>query len=1423
MKRVASKQKPRKRTHITERYRGFILNQRGGLRIIVALILLCNLLYASSEILVWEKHFSNAPSSSSMHIMADNGDYIIGGTLNGQWVKRLSSDGEELWGTNISYSDELRDGFLSTDNKVILGGFFRDPDSTTNYLGLMAVDATTGEELWRKKTSFSTSLLYTSFAATAEDFLVVGRSEKIMKMNHELGNIWTKNYAHLGNKFHYHDVVKTPDNGYILVGEKQKGDYVSLVTGVKLRIDSLGDSVWFDSNGETGAYSDYYSEIIPTSDNHFLVRGLNYKYTKILKMDGNGRTAWYNSFPEDSSITSIAELPNGNYLVGGYSSHYSYGHTWLKMVNRSDGEVLQTVDVDSSYKLQEITNLSVDNDNYIIASGGVSNVTGWSTTKAWVMKFKTELTLKAPVDTNLFYFGDTITIEWNSFATSNNLKIQYSTDNGTTWKSVVDNTLNDGEYRWIAPMEETEEALIKITDIADTTKSCQNDTPFKILRNLITISSPLEGSESYAGDTLLIEWSNTGYFEHACIEITKDNGITWDTLADTTENDGEFTWPIPHDYSTECKIRISDITDNSVYGIHETPFTIAEPFLQFVNPLLDTTFVYGDTVDLSWEVFGLFDSVAYVQVDYSADSGTTWDSLAYKYVYTASCEWVIPTVETDKGLIRIKNRGMKEYVVISPRFNIRKNDISISNPKDNGTYHTGDALEITWSNTGHFSRAKIEYSSTGGISWETVAENTNNSGAYSWVVPSKGTEHGIIRISDATDANVVAQNSAPFTIIGSEVNFTTSWKDRVLYTDSSYTVTWDVSGEVTGIRVAYSMNNGATWTDIKTVDPSSSSLTWTVPSSESKTVKLKLTDSGDSDVFSISESFVITNKPTLDLLSPTTSSEWEVGVPATVSWSSTGAINTVRITLKGSSTYNWTVPDTGKYIVNVPNNMEGNAKIFISATDTLENKTYGDSTTSNFPIIAHRSLQVLTPNSGSEKWAVGSLQNISWSNTGEIASVNFYYSSDSGVNWKTIELGVSNDVKQYNWTIPDDASTKCLVKVTHASIDRIADVSDKPFTIEGGSVQIIHDPENVTVHVGDKAEFSVVATGMATISYQWQKEGVTIVGANEATYTIPAVANADGGNYRCIATNPGGSDTSTTALLTVLSDALTFTTAHPQSMKEDTSLNLAVSMTDAQGEGALVLVVGLGDHYSVNGSAITPDLNFNGTLTVPLHVTNGIETVGPVSMTVVVTPVNDVPVVINKPEDIEVTINKHFEVNFQSVFSDIDGDDLTLKVRLSNGDLMPQWLQFTDTWLRGTPTELGSYDIDLVAYDATDSIVTTCNLLVKPGTKIIDLEEEHARIQTLTVAPNPISIREDKIMIFMPSYLKGEGTVRIFDILGNEMDMQKVSLSGNNVLCWDLCNKAGQKVSSGSYLVVLQIVTENGMTLVEKNKIGITN
>ena len=72
---------------------------------------------------------------------------------------------------------------------------------------------------------------------------------------------------------------------------------------------------------------------------------------------------------------------------------------------------------------------------------------------------------------------------------------------------------------------------------------------------------------------------------------------------------------------------------------------------------------------------------------------------------------------------------------------------------------------------------------------------------------------------------------------------------------------------------------------------------------------------------------------------------------------------------------------------------------------------------------------------------------------------------------------------------------------------------------------------------------SVVATGTAPLTYQWQKAGAPISGATAASYTTPAAASSDSGSgFSVVVSNSAGTITSRTAVLTVSSAAPTITT-----------------------------------------------------------------------------------------------------------------------------------------------------------------------------------------------------------------------------------------------------------------------------------------
>ncbi len=87
----------------------------------------------------------------------------------------------------------------------------------------------------------------------------------------------------------------------------------------------------------------------------------------------------------------------------------------------------------------------------------------------------------------------------------------------------------------------------------------------------------------------------------------------------------------------------------------------------------------------------------------------------------------------------------------------------------------------------------------------------------------------------------------------------------------------------------------------------------------------------------------------------------------------------------------------------------------------------------------------------------------------------------------------------------------------------------------GQAPNITTHPSNQTVTVGGSATFTVVASGTAPLSYQWQRNSSNISGATSSSYTLNNAQLSDSGAlFRCVVTNSFGTATSNQAQLTVV-------------------------------------------------------------------------------------------------------------------------------------------------------------------------------------------------------------------------------------------------------------------------------------------------
>jgi len=188
---------------------------------------------------------------------------------------------------------------------------------------------------------------------------------------------------------------------------------------------------------------------------------------------------------------------------------------------------------------------------------------------------------------------------------------------------------------------------------------------------------------------------------------------------------------------------------------------------------------------------------------------------------------------------------------------------------------------------------------------------------------------------------------------------------------------------------------------------------------------------------------------TITVTSPNGGENWMVGTFQTITWTSDGRDDQVKIILSRDGATTW------ETIVSSIRN-DGNHRWKLTgpaATDVLirvvstKNEDVMDVSDANFTIVMPTiTISPDSPNGG-EDWGIGTRQTITWMSDGVTSLVRIDLSRDGGNTWRNIIPYTKND-GQYIWRVTGPATNEATIRVSTTS-RAVFDVSDADFTISG--------------------------------------------------------------------------------------------------------------------------------------------------------------------------------------------------------------------------------------------------------------------------------------------------------------------------------------------------------------------------------------
>jgi hypothetical protein len=274
-----------------------------------------------------------------------------------------------------------------------------------------------------------------------------------------------------------------------------------------------------------------------------------------------------------------------------------------------------------------------------------------------------------------------------------------------------------------------------------------SDAPF-------TVIYPNGDEEWIPGTKETIKWASYETTGNVKIDLSRNNGATWETIVNKTKNDGEHIWLVQGTTTEQALIRISSRTNPSMTDMSDNVFTIAfDGSITVLDPNGGEVWNPGTKVTISWEPGGI---PGLVKIELSRDGGATWKTIVKKAKNDGEQKWKVTGATTEQALIRISSLDNPSIADTSDNFFKIGIDggISIVEPHEGDIWFIGTKESIVWTSSGFTSAVKIELSRDNGSTWKPIAKKVKNSGVYTWKVKGPATNMAKIRISSLNDSSI---------------------------------------------------------------------------------------------------------------------------------------------------------------------------------------------------------------------------------------------------------------------------------------------------------------------------------------------------------------------------------------------------------------------------------------------------------------------------------------------------------------------------------------------------------------------------------------------------------------------------------------------------------------------------------------------
>jgi hypothetical protein len=705
------------------------------------------------------------------------------------------------------------------------------------------------------------------------------------------------------------------------------------------------------------------------------------------------------------------------------------------------------------------------------------------------------LAITSPLAGDKCGVGTTKAISWTKTGTISNIKLEYSTNAFADGSQIY--TINNGNdvggtsFPWSILNTISNEVKVRASVSTDPSVNAFSGT-FKI-HGTLTALVPNGAQTWIAGSAHPITWFTQGSVAKVKIEFCSNYGAgdSWDTVIDNLDNVNSHSWTVPQVISNKCRIRVSNASDPDATVMSAANFNVRGD-LTITSPNGGEKWEVGTAHLIEWNTIG---PIQKINLEYSNNNGGRYIPIIAELGNTGKHNWSIPDDLTKEALVKIFDFQDSTVVDVSNAVFKIQGSIRVTSPNGGEAWDAATTKNVTWTSQGNFGYVDLFYSKDSGSagSWVNIATSRPNILAYEWPVPVDAVSTKCrVKIADSADEEAFDTSNNDFRV---QCRFvltapTSASKWRVART---YNITWNKVGNPAAVKLEYSQDDFLDPMMTVVINAAASPISpypWQIPNYIYDTVEVRISDADNAGAQDVSEPFEIIGD--VRVISPNGGENWAYDSMQTISWTSAGTVDNVKIyytydgaeyhLIKGMGnvgTTTWQIPDHVSDVCRV--------KIVDAIEDLADDVSDGP-----FNIVP---TYVLTaPNTGSEVWIVDETHPITWTCDATVQNVRLDFATDGQTFDHVITASTLND-GSYDWKVTDFISDTVKVRVGSALSPAAFDASNSNFKIKGkievtspngGELWQISQLKTITWH-------TTGTVGRVTVSYSINGSGGAFV------------------------------------------------------------------------------------------------------------------------------------------------------------------------------------------------------------------------------------------------------------------------------------------------------------------------------------------